>query len=189
MSEKKEKAEKKPKAKREPRAKKPLAPLPHRPTPAEQRKELIDSTMPLSIFTKFEVEEIKMKKKHWFLKVWADLILDKSYHRYKMTMQFNEQPYEDAIYDMEEELRGSLFGTERVSRAQLNKRIGEKRNQMNKLKKECYTIEFHANVEELKYKDRGTMILCTIPDEIIAKLNEQKSRFSYYELKLEPTYA
>lgn len=167
---------------------KPLKPLPKRQSPKEKRQELIDEEMPLAVFTKFDVEEIKMKKKHWFLKVWTDQILDKSYHKYKMLMQLNEQPYEDEIFDMEEELRGSLFGQERRSRAQLNKMIREKRNKINELKKECYNIDFIAEVEELKYKDRGTMILCRIPDEIIAKLNDQKSRFSYYELKLDPIY-
>ena len=167
---------------------KELEPLPKRQSPAEKRKELIDNEMPLAVFTKFDVEEIKMKKKHWYLEVWADLILDKSYYKYKFCMQFNEQPYEDEIFDMEEELRGSLFGTERRSRAQLNKRIKEKRQKMESLRNECYKIEFLASVEELKYKDRGTMILCTIPDDVIEKLNHQKSRFSYYELKLEPTY-
>lgn len=170
------------------KATKELEPLPVRQSPKEKRQELIDNEMPLAVFTAFEVEEIKMKKKHWYLKVWADQILDKSYFKYKMAMQFNEQPTEDEIFDLEEELRGSLFGTERRSRAQLNKLIREKREKMNKLKAECYPIEFLASVEELKYKDRGTMILCRIPDDVISKLNEQKSRFSYYELKLDPTY-
>lgn len=122
---------------------KPLAP---RKKPSEARKELIEQDMPLAVFTGFDVEEIKLKKKHWYLKVWVDKILDKSYYTYRMTMQFNEQPYEDEIYEMENEIRDSLFAEEKNTRTQLNKRIKEKRQKMEALKNECEKIEFIAYV-------------------------------------------
>lgn len=153
-----------------------------------KKPDLIDDEMSLAEYHEFEVAELKMKDKRWYMKMWVDKILDKTYYRYKMEMVFNKTPYEDRIHDLEQDLNDGLFGQEPKERARLGKDIGKIRDEMAKMEKECRTISFSASVEELKNKDRGTMLLLRIPDDIITALNEQKSRFSYYEIKIEPSY-
>lgn len=146
----------------------------------EENPGMIESTIFL--------QELKLKDKRWSAKMLIGTILPKSYHRYQVKMELDESPYLDRIAELEKGLDDSLFREEKGSVRETNKRIGQIRDELKKMKESCVTIEFGAIVEEVKYKDSETLLTARIPDDIIQDLNEQKFRLEAYKIALIPTY-
>ena len=152
-----------------------------------KKKDLIEETSTAKV-CEFDIEEIKMKKKRWYIKMWVDGILDRTYYTYHCEMTFDQSPYEDRIADMTDELDASLFADDKAYKKMLNESIKQVREERDRLEKDCRPIKFSAQVEEIKNKDKGTMLLMRVPDDIISDLNEQKSRFNYYLIQLDPSF-
>ena len=153
------------------------------------KKDLIDDEMKVGLIeSELDIEELKMKKNRWTIKMWVDHALKRSFHTYKILLTLNEEPYEQRIEDLEQQLNDSLFAEETTTKASVTKNIKKVRQELKERKKECFDIKFVITLEELKYKDQGTSILARIPDDVIEELNHQKSRYSYYKVILEPVY-
>lgn len=157
--------------------------------PAQTPPERLVDEGQLTITSKLDLLEIKLKARHWLVKLAVDNILPRSYYKYRITLDVDETPYIERIEDIEQALKDSLFAADKVSKKEADKKITEIRNQLDDLKKQCERIEFLATVEELKYKDGDTILVVRVPDDVIEPFNRQKSRFDYYCISLEPLYA
>jgi len=152
-----------------------------------KKKGLLDEPLRIDpIESTFFLESLAMKRLRWSAKFGIHSVLPKTYHTYKMILEFNEEPYLDRIHDLEKDLDESLFKNEKVSKKQVAKKIRDIRNQISRLRKDCVKIEFTATVEGLKYKDSSTDLTIRIPDDVIDPLNKQKVRLDLYKINLVP---
>lgn len=135
-----------------------------------------------------QVKQLVMKDLRWKALLVVGSILPKSFYKYKIKLQFDEDPYKKRMKDLEIELDVSLFKNERGSQKALKKKISEIKNEMEKNKSDCYPIEFSAVVEEIKYKEGYTVMMCRIPDDIIEPINKQKLRIDAYKIILDPVF-
>lgn len=156
--------------------------------PEVQKPGLLDE--PLAEIGKIESElsldSITLKKQRWEMKVYVKTTLPRSYHRYKMNLQLDEQPYLDRIDDVEKGLDDTLFKDNPAERKQVNEKVKKMRAELDAKRNECEVIEFFATVMELKYKDGETRLVVRVPDDIIEPMNRQKSRLDLYKLTLYP---
>jgi len=158
----------------------------------KQKADLIDETESpddvLKVESTIYLELLQLKDKKWSARFLIGAILPKSYHRYKITLTLNEDPYLERIEELEKGLDESLFREEQGSIKDVNKRIGQIRAELERMQKDCPEIEFNATVEEIKYKDAETRLTCRIPDDIIEPINKQKYRLEAYKIVLIPLY-
>lgn len=159
----------------------------------KQKVDLITEDESLEDILKVEstirLELLSLKDKKWTAKFLIGAILPKSYHRYQVTLQLDESPYLERIEELEKGLNDSLFKEEKTSVKATNKRIGEIREELERMRRDCEEIQFNARVEEIKYKDNDTRLTCIIPDDIIEPINKQKYRLEAYKVILLPLYA
>lgn len=158
----------------------------------KQKVDLIDEEESLEDILKVEstiyLELLQLKDKKWSAKFLIGAILPKSYHRYQMTLVLNEEPYLERIEELEKGLNESLFKEEKSSVKGTNKRIGEIRDELERMRRDCPEIQFNTTIEEIKYKDAETRLTCRIPDDIIEPINKQKYRLEAYKVILLPLY-
>lgn len=158
----------------------------------KQKVDLIDEEESLEDILKVEstiyLELLQLKDKKWTARFLIGAILPKSYHRYKMTLILNEEPYLERIEELEKGLNESLFKEEKSSVKGTNKRIGEIRDELERMRRDCPEIQFNTTIEEIKYKDAETRLTCRIPDDIIEPINKQKYRLEAYKVILLPLY-
>lgn len=156
----------------------------------KQKAELIDmeDENPGMIESTIFLQELKLKDKRWSAKMLIGVTLPKSHHRYNVKMELDTAPYEDRITELEQGLDESLFREEKSSVRDTNKRIKEIRQELERMQNDCYPIEFSCVVEEVKWKDRDTLLTARIPDDIIEDLNKQKFRLEAYKIILFPSY-
>lgn len=152
----------------------------------DQAASLLDDPELGVIETTIELDSVQLKSKRWYLKIGAKTILPRSYHRYRVCFDFDEEPFNRRITDLEKQLDDSLFKEERISRRQTSKNITEIRAQLEKQKKECGPADFGAEVISIKYDGPSTDITFIIPDDVIDWLNKQKFRMDAYKVKLIP---
>lgn len=141
------------------------------------------------IETALDIESITLKGKRWSARLKIRTLLPRSYHRYTIKLDLDERPYEKRIDDLERELEAGLFSKERTSRREVNKKIGEIRDELETMKKSCEHIEFPATVEQLTYRDGDTLVSLRIPDDVIEPLNRQKYRIDAYRVQLDPIHS
>ena len=98
----------------------------------------------------------------------------------------DDKPYTDEIMEIQGELDGTLLEGEKRSKNALQERVKQVKEEMALMKKECPVIEFHAATHEVKYKDGNTLLVCSIPDDVIESINKQKARLQNYKVLLEP---
>lgn len=146
-----------------------------------------------TIKARFNIWSLSMDKNlRWTLQLFVAKILPKSYHDYRMTMVFDEEPFQKQIVDIERQIKGiedtpSLLKD--MDRKEINfqkERIAACMEDRDKKKKECRTIEFVTEVQELKYVNGDTKLTVRIPDAVIPDINDRKTWFSYYRLELKP---
>lgn len=154
----------------------------------KKKNDLLNVDEGNAIVSTIQLDEIKLKDLKWLCKLRIGTTLPKSYYLYKIIMELDEQPYLDRIADLEAQLKNTLFENDPAQIKQLDKNVAEVRKTLAERQKECEVMKFNATVEELKYKDRDTVIVCRVPDDIIEAFNRQKSRLSYYKITLESIY-
>lgn len=157
----------------------------------KNKGELIDmeSENPGMIESTIYLQQLTLKDKRWSAKMIIGTTLPKSYHRYQVKMSLDESPYLERIEELEKGLDDSLFREEKTSVKATNKRIKEIRQELERMQNDCYDIEFHCTVEEVKYKDSETLLTARVPDDIIEDLNKQKFRLEAYKIALIPTFS
>lgn len=154
-----------------------------------KRKEkpgLLDDETMLDIKAELDLDSINLKNKRWLVRLWIRAILPRSYHRYKLILELNEEPYIKRIDKLVADHEAGLFAKDPAALKDLNKKEGELRDELARLQKDCETFEFHATVEEIKYKDQGTQVLFRVPDDVIEPFNRQKHRMNLYNVTLRP---
>jgi hypothetical protein len=157
-------------------------------------KKLLENPedLKVGITALFKVDEIKMKNLRWSFKIAVTKILPKTYHDYSCRLSLDEEPYDKKIKHEEnriEEIKRdqSLFkDNDRSKIADCNTEIVEIRKEMREMKVTCYPIDFHGQIEALKYKDGDTHLVVKIPDDVIEDLNKQKNLFPHYKIELTP---
>ncbi len=160
-------------------------------------KELLDldNLDPLSVTAKFSISEIKMKNDwRWKIKMLVHAILPDTHHDYAIKLEFDDEPFLKTIGQYEKQIddvtaHPTLLPS--IDRKEINtitNNIKDTRAEMEKLRKECHTIEFVTQSEEIKYKDGDTSLLFKVLDSVIQPLNEQKYRLGDYRAVLTPTY-
>ena len=134
------------------------------------------------------LESIVLKDMKWNIKLTVKKTLPKSYHKYKVVLELDETPYAERIEEIESELNDSLFRDDKASRKTMQNRVGDIRKQLEAVRNDCEKIDFHATIEELKYKDSDTKLVMRVPDDVIEPFNRQKTRFDVYKITLYPVY-
>lgn len=155
----------------------------------KQRKDLLDPTEYANvgmITAHLSLDTLALKALKWSLRLLVDEILPQSYHLYRMVLTLDEQPDIDRIADLEHEFDAGLFRNDAASKKKHNEAIARIRKSLDDKRDLCEKIEFVARVEELKYKDRGTLLTVRIPDDVIEPINRQKIRFNIYKIELVP---
>jgi hypothetical protein len=158
---------------------------------APWHKSLLKEIEPPEVISSaLSLDELKMKDLCWSMKLIIHHIMPKSFHDFKIKFVFNEKPFENNIAMVEDKLRGNtnrrLFSDmNKADIDDLNEEIAEIKSDMEKKKTECPTIEFIAQVEELKYSGNDTILKVSVPDHIIESTNEVKMRFGYYRVELQ----
>lgn len=132
------------------------------------------------------LNKISLSGQIWTGAITIKATLPKSYHRYKLHLELDEHPYLQRIDDLNKDLDSTLFKDDRAMRRSNNEKIGEIRNKLEQLRRECEVIEFSAQVESLKYANGGTTISMRFPDDIVEPFNRQKSRLDLYKVSLIP---
>lgn len=140
------------------------------------------------IFTTLDLETIVMKKKRWQIKIQVGATLPRTYHRYKIVLTLDEEPYLDRIAEVQTDLDNSLFKNDKAQIKDADKRIAQLQKSLDSLRGDCEVIEFSAVVESLKYRDAGTLIELRIPDDVVEPFNRQKMRMDVYSLELIPEF-
>lgn len=155
-----------------------------------KKKQLIDEEKSLddilSIESTMLLDTIQLKNSRWQVKMLVATLLPKSYHYYKITLDFDEAPYIERIEELEAQFDATLFRNDAGEVKKHNKVLKEMREQLEFLQNQCEHIEFSATVEEIKYKDTRTSILARVPDDVIEPFNRQKIRLHLYKVKLTP---
>lgn len=151
-----------------------------------KKKKEPDVTEIGAITSTLQLEALELKRLRWRGKFNVETILPRTYHRYRMVLNFDEAPYLERIQDMEDSFGAGLFKNDPKQVKQHNKAVGDLRDDMLRLKNDCETMDFWATVEELKYKDTDTILTVRIPDDVIEAINRQKSRLSLYKVELVP---
>lgn len=163
--------------------------MPKKETKPKKTKELL-TPEELENVGKIEstlsLDTIQLKRLKWQCKIWVKCTLPKTYRSYKIELSLDESPYIKRIDDLESEFSGSLFSTDKASVKAHNQKIAEIRQKLDQLRNDTEKIEFVSLVEELKYKDAETVLLITLPDDVIEAFNRQKSRFDLYKIVLIP---
>jgi predicted DNA binding CopG/RHH family protein len=139
-----------------------------------------------TIESTLQLEALELKKMRWVAKFNVEAILPRTYHRYRMVLEFDESPYLERIEDLEDSFNSGLFKNDPKMVKQHNKSVGELRENMEAQRNDCETMDFWATVQELKYKDTDTRISVRIPDDVIEAINRQKTRLNLYKVKLVP---
>ena len=147
--------------------------------------EKIDSAGTIEC-SKVLLNTLTLKENVWRAKLILGAALPKSYHRYTVTLEFNLEPYEIRIKEIEDQLNDSLFGEDEKEKDAANDRIAEIRDKMNSLFAESEVITFSGVVEEIKWKSFETHLTIIVPDDVIEQLNKQKYRLQSYKAILEP---
>lgn len=132
------------------------------------------------------LETIQLKRLKWQCKIWVKTTLPKTYRSYRIELSLDEDPYIKRIDDLETDFSNSLFASDKASLKSHNQKIQEIRTKLDQLRADTEKIEFVSLVEELKYKDAETVLLITLPDDVIEAFNRQKSRFDLYKIVLIP---
>ncbi len=149
---------------------------------------LDDETYTGTIESKIQLEQLTLKNKRWEAKLIVNTILPRSYHRYTIELSLDEKPYLERIEAIEKDLRSSLFAEEKVSKKKSIETINGIQKELDSMRKQCEEIKFGAVVQEIKYKDGETVVICRIPDDVIEPLNRQKYKMDAYRILLTPIY-
>jgi|GEM_PF-3636612 len=164
----------------------------------KKKEGILDKITPPdnTIKASFSIASLAMSKElRWKLDLNIQKRLPKTYREYRMTLCFDEDPFNRRIADVEKKIKEieadqNLFRNTKVMREEIEEqkdRITEIRKEMDQKKAECPKIEFLAEVDELKHRDAGTWVRLRIPDVVIPDLNDRKHWFSYYRAELKPT--
>lgn len=132
------------------------------------------------------LDTIQLKRLKWQCKIWVKTTLPKTYRSYRIELSLDEDPYIKRIDDLETDFSNSLFASDKASIKAHNQKISEIRTKLDQLRNDTEKIEFVSLVEELKYKDAETILLITLPDDVIEAFNRQKARFDLYKIVLIP---
>ena len=130
----------------------------------------------------------------WMLKLNINQILDRSFYKYNIRLNINEEPFnrriEDArrkIGEIESESHLPNMGNDSEVR-NLEKRITEIEAELEKLIRDTDTIDLYATVVNLKYEGVKTQVEFEIPADNITLLNKNRFYFSQYKISLEPIF-
>ncbi len=151
----------------------------------KESKDILEDPA-LDITSDFSLSSMQLKDQRWYARLFIASILPRAYHVYKVSIFLNEEPYLERISEIENSLNDTLFKNDPGEVKSVNKRIKEQRDQLERLRNDCETFEFSASVQELKYKDEGTVVILRIPDDVIEPFNRQKSRMNIYHVTLSP---
>jgi len=155
------------------------------------KQELLDITEKLTITAKFKLSEITMKEDgRWKIKMVVYKQLPKGDHDYSVRFEFDDEPFLKTIKQLEKDIAEveanptllQSIDNDKINR--LNHRIDDTQREMLKNKKECPTIEFVAQTEQIKWT-ADTSLVFKVLDSVIQPLNEQRFRISEYRVVLE----
>lgn len=143
------------------------------------------------ITSTLSVEELKMKNLGWSMKLKIKQIMPKSFHDFAVKFVFDERPGEARIKQLEERMENNkqprlLKSIDKAEMDDLKDEINDVRREMAENKRQCITIEFLAQVEQLKYSGADTILSVRIPDNIIEPVNKVKMLFGFYKVELMP---
>lgn len=160
----------------------------------KQETGLLDDVS-LEIVAGFSIVEIKMKNDwRWKIKMLVHKILPSIYKDYSIKLIFDDEPFLKTIAQLERELADagshpSMFPeVDRKTTRELQGRIDKAKQDMENLKRDCPTIEFVTQMNEMKYQNADTAIIFNVLDSVIQPLNEQKYRLTKYRAVMEPIF-
>lgn len=137
------------------------------------------------VVSKIEMDQLTLKGKMWSIKMRIETLLPETCRRYHILLELDERKYTRRIKELEKGLDESLFKEERVSRKELNQKIGKINDERMQMRRDCKPIEFDCVVEQVKYQNDGTLLTANIPDDVIEPLNRQKFRMEAYKVTLQ----
>lgn len=157
-------------------------------------EEEIENTS-LAIVSGFSLIELKMKNDlRWTLKILVHEIMPKAHHDYSIKFEFDEEPYQDNIDQLEQDISDlsdnpTMFpDVDKKTVNDIQTRIEKIKKEMEKMRNDCPDISFVAQTEEVKYKGNDTVLVVRILDTVIDPINEHRFKFSHYRAVLDPKF-
>lgn len=148
------------------------------------------------ISASFNIQTLQMDKDLlWKLDLEIKRILPKSFYAYDIKLVFDEISWNNDIRNIELDIESvesenTLFDDLKKKKVKkLKADIEDIQIRREERRAECPTIEFSAQVTELKYKDHITRVKMAIPDDAINLLNVNKYNFGDYRAELFPKFA
>lgn len=163
-----------------------------------KRKELmkldeVSNVVATSIFD-FKKLLLDSKTMEWTLTVLFRERLSHSYREYDFKFSLNDEPFNMKIKDLErrkEELKtnkqGDLFPEEGAVKQQLkniDRDIDEVRGELEQALNDIEVFEFAGVVQKLEYKHGDTLLVFSVPSDMVEKINRNKSVFNQYKIEL-----
>lgn len=157
----------------------------------EVPKELLDIDEKITITAKFKLSEITMKEDgRWKIKMVVYKQLPKGDHDYSVKLEFDDEPFLKTIKQLEKDIAEveanptllQSIDNDKIKR--LNRRIDETQREMLEDEKQCPSIEFVAQTEQIKWT-ADTALVFKVLDSVIQPLNEQRFKLSKYRVVLE----
>ena len=134
------------------------------------------------------------KSMEWTLTVLFRERLSHSYREYDFKFSLNDEPFNMKISDFEkrrEELKnnkqGDLFPEEGAIKQQLKnieRDIDEVKAELEQALNDIEVFEFAGVVQKLEYKHGDTLLVFSVPSDMVEKINRNKSVFNQYKIEL-----
>ena len=148
-----------------------------------------------AIKASFDIQSLQMDKDLlWKLDLEIKQILPKSFYTYDIKLVFDEESWNNDIAQVKRDIEdveseNTLFDDVKKKRTKkLRADIEDIEFKREERRGECPTIEFSAQVTELKYKNHITRVKMAIPDDAINLLNVNKYNFGDYRAELSPKF-
>lgn len=130
----------------------------------------------------------------WTMQLILKTTLPQSYREYSLKFGLNESPFTMRIGDLERkkevvkmDSQEDLFPSEGAKKTQLKRiddEIEEIKIELEDALRNTPVIEFDAVINKLEYKNGQTVVVFSVPSEVVKELDQVKSIFSNYKVDL-----
>lgn len=144
----------------------------------------------------FEFGGLSLKKDlNWRVNLLAKMIVPKSSVVYKVELDFNAEPFERRVQEVNEAIEKSkktprlMDEMDKEALADLKEELKGAEKHLLEMAEKCPTIPFDGLVEQIKYdRMKGVTILSfRISDEVAREMADSVENFRFYQLKLTPS--
>lgn len=158
---------------------------------ATQSKELLNGDLIASSL--FSFDSMKMDKfLSWNMKLVLKTVLPQTFRQYKLVLSLNEEPYQTKIEaldrniaEIEADGQNELFEGGKKGRIKaIKEEIREVEQELEEMRGMAKEISFFGSIQKLEYKYGDTIIVVTVPGEVVGDINNIRTILKDYKVDL-----